>query len=70
MFNNSELGNLQKQLCELKLAERRVNNDFKHLTAQNRLVDFAALQKINTNRNMLRKKIEKVEARIMPNIIA
>jgi len=70
MFNNRDLSELQKQLCELKLAERRVNNDFQHLTAQSRLVDFAALQKLSANRNSLRKKIEKVEARIMPNIIA
>ena len=70
MFNNKNLNELQKQLCELKLAERRVNNDIHHLSVQNRLVDFALAQRLQTNRNDLRKKIESVEAKIMPNIIA
>ena len=70
MFNNKNLSELQKQLCELKLAERRLNNDFQHLAVQNRLVDFAVAQKLSANRTNLRKKIEKVEAKIMPNIIA
>lgn len=70
MFNNKNLDELQKQLCELKLAERRINSDFRHLSTQNRLVDFAIAQKLSANRNDLRKKIEKVEAKIMPNIIA
>ena len=70
MFNNKNLSDLHKQLCELKLAERRVNNDMHKLVSNSRLVDFAIAQKLSANRNDLRKKIENVEAKIMPNIIA
>ena len=70
MFNNNNLGKLQQQLCELKLAERRVCNDIHNLSTASKLVDFAAAKKLQSNRTSLQKQIASVEAKIMPNIIA
>jgi len=61
---------LQLQLCELKLEERRVRSDIKNLVRQNRTIDFYQAQKLNTLRNGLSQKIKKVEAGLVPNIIA
>ncbi len=70
MFNNKDLMKLQQHLCELKLAERRVNHDMKMLAAASRLIDFATARKLNSDKNSIKKEIQSVEAKIMPNIIA
>ena len=61
---------LQLQLCELKLEERRVRSDITNLVKKNRTIDFYQAQKLNTLKNGLTQKIKKVEAGLMPNIIA
>lgn len=61
---------LQLQLCELKLEERRVRSDISNLVKKNRTIDFYQAQKLNTLRNGLTQKIKKVEAGLIPNIIA
>lgn len=61
---------LQLQLCELKLEERRVRSDIKNLVKKNQTIDFYQAQKLNTLRNGLTQKIKKVEAGLIPNIIA
>ncbi len=70
MVNNDTLSKLQHQLCELKLEERRVSCDIKHLVAGNQTIDFYKAQQLNAMRTGVKKQIKKVEARIMPNIIA
>ena len=40
MFKDDNLGKLQHQLCELKLEERRVSSDIRHLVAKNSTIDF------------------------------
>jgi len=61
---------LLKQLCELKLEERRVKTDIKALVIKNKTIDFYQAQKLHSMRNDLSRKIKKVEAGITPNIIA
>ncbi len=70
MFNQNQTSKLQLQLCELKLEERRVCSDIRHLVNNNRTIDFFKAKQLNTQRNGLKTKIKSVEARIMPNIIA
>ncbi len=70
MFNQNQTGKLQLQLCELKLEERRVRSDIRHLVNNNQTIDFFKAKQLNTLRNGLKTKIKSVEARIMPNIIA
>ena len=70
MFNQNQTGKLQLQLCELKLEERRVRSDIRHLVNNNQTIDFFKAKQLNTLRNGLKNKIKSVEARIMPNIIA
>ena len=70
MFNQNQTSKLQLQLCELKLEERRVCSDIRHLVNNNRTIDFFKAKRLNTQRNGLKTKIKSVEARIMPNIIA
>lgn len=70
MLNNDNLGKLQHQLCELKLEERRVRSDIKHLVTKNQTIDFFQAKQLNSLRSGLKTKIQSVEARIMPNIIA
>lgn len=70
MLNNDNLSKLQHQLCELKLEERRVCSDIKHLVRKNHTIDFFQAKQLNTMRTGLKSKIKTVEARIMPNIIA
>lgn len=61
---------LQLQLCELKLEERRVRSDIKNLVKKNQTIDFYQAQKLNTLRNSVTQRIKKVEAGLVPNIIA
>ena len=61
---------LQLQLCELKLEERRVRSDIKNLVKKNQTIDFYQAQKLNALKNGLSQKIKKVEAGLVPNIIA
>ncbi len=70
MFNHNPTAKLQHQLCELRLEERRVCSDIKHLVSQNKTIDFFQAKQLNTLRTGVQKKIKNVEARIMPNIIA
>ncbi|MDO4183790.1 MAG: hypothetical protein Q4D11_00930 [Rhodospirillales bacterium] len=70
MIKNDNLGKLQHQLCELKLEERRVCSDIRHLVARNNTIDFATARQLNALRSGVKKKIATVEAKIMPNIIA
>ena len=70
MVNNDTLGKLQHQLCELKLEERRVSCDIKNLVSKNQTIDFFKAQQLNSMRTGVKKQIKKVEAKIMPNIIA
>ena len=70
MFNQNQTSKLQLQLCELKLEERRICSDMRHLVNNNRTIDFFKAKQLNTQRNGLKTKIKSVEARIMPNIIA
>lgn len=70
MFNQSNASKLQHQLCELKLEERRVCSDIRHLVSNNQTIDFFKAKQLNSLRSGLKTKIKSVEARIMPNIIA
>ncbi len=70
MFKDDNLGKLQHQLCELKLEERRVSSDIRHLVAKNSTIDFYQAKQLNALRTGLKSKIKNVEAKIMPNIIA
>lgn len=70
MLDNDNLSKLHHHLCELKLEERRVCSDIKHLVAQNKMIDFSKAKQLNTLRSGIKTQIKKVEASIMPNIIA
>lgn len=70
MYNQSNMSKWQHQLCELKLEERRVCSDIRHLVAKNKTIDFFQAKQLNALRSGVKKKIESVEAKIMPNIIA
>ncbi|MCI5543914.1 MAG: hypothetical protein MR368_00375 [Azospirillum sp.] len=70
MVKNDNIGKLQHQLCELRLEERRVCSDIRHLVARNNMIDFAQAKQLNALKSGVKKKIETVEAKIMPNIIA
>ena len=70
MVNNDTLSKLQHQLCELKLEERRVSCDIKNLVAGHKTIDFFKAQQLNSQRSGVKKQIKRVEAKIMPNIIA
>lgn len=70
MFKDDNLGKLQHQLCELKLEERRISSDIRHLVAKNHTIDFYQAKQLNTLRSGLKNKIKNVEAKITPNIIA
>lgn len=61
---------LKHQLCELKLEERRVCSDIRHMVARNNMIDFAKAKQLNALRQGVKTKIANVEAKIMPNIIA
>ncbi len=70
MLNKDNLSRLQHQLCELKLEERRVCSDIKHLVSRNKTIDFFQAKQLNSLRVGVKGKIKTVEAKIMPNIIA
>lgn len=70
MFNQKQTSKLQLQLCELKLEERRVCSDIRHLVRNNQTIDFFKAKQLNNLRTGIKSKIKTVEARIMPNIIA
>lgn len=70
MFYQSQTSKLQHQLCELKLEERRVCSDIRHLVRNNQTIDFFVAKQLNSQRTGLKSKIKSVEAKIMPNIIA
>lgn len=70
MFNQNSSSRLQHQLCELKLEERRVCADIRHLVKNNATIDFFKAKQLNNLKTGVKQKIKTVEARIMPNIIA
>ena len=70
MTNLSTLDNLQQQLCEMKLEERRVRSDIKNLVRKNSTIDFFQAKQLNSLRTGVKSRIKSVEAKIMPNIIA
>ena len=70
MVKNDNLSKLTQQLCELRLEERRVRSDIRHLVARNATIDFAKAKQLNIMRNGVKKKIESIESKIMPKIIA
>ncbi|MCQ2740778.1 MAG: hypothetical protein MJ210_01490 [Alphaproteobacteria bacterium] len=70
MFSQNSNSRLVQQLCELKLEERRVCSDIRHLVKNNATIDFFKAKQLSTQRAGVKKKIQTVEARIMPNIIA
>ena len=70
MFNKNSTTMLQHKLCELKLEERRVCSDIRHLVSKNRTIDFLQAKQLNVLRTSVKGKIKNVEAKIMPNIIA
>ena len=70
MYNQNNMSKLQHQLCELKLEERRVCSDIRHLVSKNKTIDFFQAKQLNSLRTDLKSKIKNVEASIMPNIIA
>ena len=70
MNNLNNLDKLQQQLCELKLEERRVCSDIRNLVRSNSTIDFFKAKQLNSLRTGVKTRIKKVEAKIMPNIIA
>lgn len=70
MQYKDNLSKLQQQLCELKLEERRVSCDISSLVRRSGTIDFYRAQELNKLRNGLKSKIQKVESKMMPNIIA
>lgn len=70
MQYKDNLGRLQQQLCELKLEERRVCCDITTLVRRNKTIDFYQAKELNKLRTGLKSKIQKVESKMMPNIIA
>ncbi len=70
MANIDSFNNLQVQLCELKLEERRVKSDISKLIKNKQMIDFYQAQKLNSQKNNLKNKIQKIETLINPNIIA
>jgi len=70
MFNKDPNARLMQQLCELKLEERRVCSDIRHLVKNNSTIDFFKAKQLSSLKSGVKQKIKRVEARIMPNIIA
>lgn len=70
MLKNENIAKLQHQLCELRLEERRVCSDIRHLVERNRMIDFSQARQLNGMRSGVKRKIESIEAKILPNIIA
>ncbi len=70
MLNQNVSAKLLQQLCELKLEERRVASDIRHLVKNNRTIDFFQAKQLSNLRSGVKNKISNVEAKINPNIIA
>jgi hypothetical protein len=70
MGKDENLSKLIHILCELRLEERRVCSDIRHLVSRNDTIDFSKAKQLNVMRNMVKKKIKSVEEKIVPNIIA
>lgn len=70
MFNQNASAKLIQQLCELKLEERRVASDIRHLVRNNQTIDFFKAKQLSNLRSGVKSKISNVEAKINPNIIA
>ena len=70
MFNKDANARLMHQLCELKIEERRVCSDIRHLVKNNQTIDFFKAKQLSGLKAGVKQMIKRVEARIMPNIIA
>lgn len=70
MANTTSINNLQIKLCELKLEERRVKSDINKLVKNKQMIDFYQARKLNSQKNNLKTKIQRLETLINPNIIA
>ena len=70
MANTTSINNLQIKLCELKLEERRVKSDINKFVKNKQMIDFYQAQKLNSQKNNLKTKIQRLETLINPNIIA
>ncbi len=70
MINHNNTAKLIQKLCELKLEERRVSSDIRHLVKNNRTIDFYAAKQLSALRSGVKDKIKSVESKITPNIIA
>ncbi len=70
MVKNDNLNKLSIRLCELRLEERRVCSDIRHLVSRNSTIDFAKARQLSDLRNGVKKKIASIESQISPNIIA
>ena len=55
MLNNDNLSKLQHQLCELKLEERRVCSDIRHLVTRNKTIDFFQAKQLNSLRTGVKR---------------
>ena len=61
MLNNDNLSKLQHQLCELKLEERRVCSDIRHLVTRNKTIDFFQAKQLNSLRTGVKRKLKKLK---------
>ena len=70
MFNQNNKSKLQQQLCELKLEERRVVSDLRHLVKANHTITFFKPKQLNSMKNGVKSKLDFIASIINPNIIA
>lgn len=70
MAINNKTSHLQLALCELKLEQRHLNTDMENLLKNNKTVDFLKIRELKSMKNSVAKKINSVEKRMDPNIIA
>ena len=69
MFDKNQMSKLQHQLFELKLEERRVRSDIKHLVA-NQTIDFFKAKQLHSLNTNIKSRIKTIEGKVTPNIIA
>ena len=64
------MARLQLALCELTLEQRHLNTDMENLLKNGKTVDFLQARRLKTLKNSISKKINSVEQRMGPDIIA
>ena len=70
MTTNEKMARLQLALCELKLEQRHLNTDMANLLKSGKTVDFLQMRKLKSMKSSVAKKINLVESRMGPDIIA